>query len=79
MDDLAGIVPISGQATKHVNVRKYAAKGEKLKTGEGIHRALAISEKMAKEAGLPGIHWQLMWRNTKYDRVFAIDKRNFLI
>ena len=57
-------------------IAEAAARGEELKEGEGVKRALAISEKMAKEAGLPGIHWQLMWRNTKYDRVFAIDKRN---
>ena len=42
-------------------IAEAGAKGEKLKEGEGVRRALAISEKMAKEAGLPGIHWQIMW------------------
>ena len=40
-------------------IAEAATKGETLKEGEGIKRALAISEKMAKEAGLPGIRWQL--------------------
>ena len=52
-----------------------AAKGEKLNPGEGIRRALGISEKMAKEAGFAGIHWQLMWRGTSYDPVYAVAKR----
>ena len=56
-------------------IAEAAAKGEKLKPGEGIRRALAISEKMVKEAGLPGIHWQLMWRGTIYDPVYAVAKR----
>ena len=30
---------------------------------------------MVKEAGLPGIHWQLMWRGTIYDPVYAVAKR----
>ena len=41
-------------------IAEAAAKGEELKEGEGIKRAFAISERMAKEAGLPGIHWQKM-------------------
>lgn len=56
-------------------IAEAAAKGEKLKIGEGIRRALSISEKMAKEARFPGIHWQLMWRDTAYDPVFAIERR----
>lgn len=56
-------------------IDEAAAKGEVLKAGEGIRRALAISEKMAKEAGLPGIHWQLMWRGTAYDPAVAIARR----
>ena len=41
-------------------IAEAAAKGEELKEGEGLRRAFAISEKMVKEAGLPGIHWQSM-------------------
>ncbi len=57
-------------------IAEAAAKGEVLHEGEGIRRAFDISEKMAREAGLPGIHWQLMWRTISYDPVFAIDRRN---
>ena len=56
-------------------IAEAAARGEKLMPGEGIRRAFAISEKMVREAGLPGIHWQLMWRGTAYDPVFAVAKR----
>ncbi len=56
-------------------IAEAEAKGETLKPGEGIRRALDISEKMVKEAGLPGIHWQLMWRGTAYDPVYAVAKR----
>ena len=49
-------------------IAEAAAKGEKLKEGEGIRRALAISEKMAREAGLPGIHWQKVG---VHDAIFA--------
>ena len=56
-------------------IAEAAAKGEKLKEGDGIRRAFAISEKLVKEAGLPGIHWQLMWRTTTYDPVFALNMR----
>jgi len=56
-------------------IAEAAARGETLKPGEGVRRAFAISEKLAKEAGLPGIHWQLMWRGTSYDPAFAINKR----
>ena len=44
-------------------IAEAAEKGETLKKGDGIRRAFAISEKMAKEAGLPGIHWQIMYGN----------------
>ena len=57
-------------------IAEAAARGETLRPGEGIRRAFSISEKMAQEAGLPGIHWQLMWSNTVYDPVFAIANRN---
>ena len=57
-------------------IEEAKAKGEELKPGEGIRRAFAISENMVKEAGLPGIHWQLMWRTTSFDPVYALDKRS---
>ena len=53
-----------------------AARGESLSVEDGIRRAFAISEKMAKEAGLPGIHWQLVWRSSEYDPAFAISRRS---
>ena len=56
-------------------IAEAAEKGEKLKPGDGVRRAFAISEKLVKEAGLPGIHWQLMWRGTAYDPAFAIIRR----
>ena len=56
-------------------IAEAEARGETLKPGDGIRRAFAISEKMAKEAGLPGIHWQLMWRGTAYDPAEAVAKR----
>ena len=56
-------------------IAEAAAKGETLEPGEGVRRAFAISEKMVREAGLPGIHWQRMWRGTAYDPVFAVAKR----
>ena len=56
-------------------IAEAASRGEKLTGDEGIRRAFAISENMVKAAGLPGIHWQLMWRGTSYDPVFAVAKR----
>ena len=56
-------------------IAEAAAKGERLAPGEGIRRAFAISEHMVRDAGLPGIHWQLMWRGTSYDPAHAIAKR----
>ena len=56
-------------------IAEAAAKGETLQPGEGIRRAFAISEKMAKDAGLPGIHWQLMWRTPTYDPAYAVARR----
>ena len=54
------------------------ANGEKLGIDayEGVRRAVAISEKLAKEAGLPGIHWQRMWSNTAYDPVITLGSRD---
>jgi len=34
-----------------------AARGEKLTFGEGARRALSISERIVREAGLPGVYW----------------------
>ena len=52
-------------------IDEAAAKGEKLKPGEGIKRAFAISERMVREAGLPGICWIDMWRTKKFDPAYA--------
>ncbi|MBR4614775.1 MAG: glycoside hydrolase family 99-like domain-containing protein, partial [Kiritimatiellae bacterium] len=57
-------------------IAEAAAKGEELNVGDGIRRAFAISEKMVKEAGFPGIHWQLMWTRPYYDPVFALESRS---
>ncbi|MBO7721075.1 MAG: glycoside hydrolase family 99-like domain-containing protein [Kiritimatiellae bacterium] len=38
-------------------IAEAAAKGEKMAKGEGVKRAFAISEKMVRDAGLPGICW----------------------
>ena len=59
-------------------IAEAVARGEKLGMDayEGVRRAFAISEKMAKEAGLPGIHWQLMWSNTAYDPVVTFGARD---
>ena len=48
-------------------IAEAKAKGETLKRGEGVKRAFAISERMVKEAGLPGICWINMnnrWKHT---------------
>lgn len=52
-------------------IAEAAARGETLAKGEGIRRAFAISEKMVKEVGLPGIHWQVMWRVVDYNKEVA--------
>ena len=56
-------------------IAEAAAKGEKLASGEGVKRAFAISERMVREAGLPGIHWQLMWRDVTYSEKRAQSAR----
>ena len=62
-------------------IAEAKAKGETLQPGEGIRRALDISEKMAKEAGLPGIYWvDMKWLRRpgewSFDpNVYAITKR----
>ena len=38
-------------------ITEAAAKGETLQRGEGVKRALELSDRMAKEAGLPGIYF----------------------
>ena len=57
-------------------IAEAATRGENLTGDAGIRRAFAISEKMAKEAGLPGIHWQKMWSDTAYDPVCAVASRS---
>ena len=52
-------------------IAEAAAKGEELKPGEGLRRAFAISERMVREAGLPGICWIDMWRTKKFDADYA--------
>ena len=58
-------------------IAEAVARGEKLGIDafEGVRRAFAISEKMVKEAGLPGIHWQIMWSSTAYDPVVTFGMR----
>ncbi len=46
-------------------IAEAAKKGEKLRPGEGLKRAMSITERMAKEAGLPGVHW--IYMNWMYD------------
>ena len=52
-------------------IAEAATKGETLKPGEGIKRAFAISERMVRAEGLPGIHWQDMWRVYNYNDGYA--------
>ena len=52
-------------------VAEAAARGEKLAPGDGIKRAFAITEKMVREAGLPGVYWLDMWRVYAFDRAYA--------
>ena len=52
-------------------IAEAAAKGETLAPGEGIRRAFAISERMVRAEGLPGIHWQDMWRVNSFDADYA--------
>lgn len=43
-------------------IAEAKSRGEILKPGEGIKRALEISNRLAKEAGFPGIYWvDLRW------------------
>lgn len=49
-------------------IDEAAKNGEKLKPGEGAKRALAITEKLVKEAGLPGVHFVNMHHGEKYDQ-----------
>jgi hypothetical protein len=48
-------------------IDEAAKKGETLKPGEGVKRALAITEKLVKEAGLPGVTFIDMYHGWKYD------------
>ena len=49
-------------------IREAAQKGETLQPGEGAKRALAISNKLAQEAGLPGIYFIDMYHGWEYDQ-----------
>ena len=48
-------------------IAEAARNGETLKPGEGVKRAFAISERMAREAGLPGICWINMNNRWQHD------------
>lgn len=52
-------------------IAEAAANGEKLRKGEGIRRAFAISERMVREAGLPGVHWIDMHHSDHWDQAYA--------
>ena len=57
-------------------IAEAARAGEKLQRGEGIRRALDISEKLAKEAGLPGIYWiDMKWLRSP--REMSFDPANY--
>ncbi len=45
--------------------------GETLAPGEGARRALALSDKMVREAGLPGIHFIDMYQSLQYDQTLV--------
>ena len=52
-------------------IAEAAAKGETLRKGDGVRRAFAISERMVREAGLPGIHWIDMHHGDHWDQAYA--------
>ena len=52
-------------------IAEAAANGEKLRKGDGIRRAFAISERMVREAGLPGIHWIDMHHDNHWVQAYA--------
>ena len=57
-------------------IAEAKAKGETLKPGQGIRRALDISERLAKEAGLPGIFWvDMKWLRS--EREWSFDKGTY--
>lgn len=47
-------------------IAEAAEKGEKLNAGEGIRRAFSITDRMVKEAGLPGVYWIVMNTTKQY-------------
>ena len=61
-------------------IAEALANGEKLRPGEGIRKAFAISDRLVKEAGLPGIYWiDMKWLRyyKEYDfdpSVYAVTK-----
>ena len=50
----------------HDFIAEAARKGETLAPGEGVKRAFAITERLAKEAGLKGVYWIDMYHGWKY-------------
>jgi hypothetical protein len=49
-------------------IDEAAKKGETLKPGEGVKRALALTDKLVKEAGLPGVYFVDMYHGWKYEQ-----------
>ena len=49
-------------------IAEAAAKGETLAPGEGAKRAFAITERLAKAAGLKGVYWIDMYHGWKYEQ-----------
>ncbi len=49
-------------------IREAAAKGETLQPGEGVKRALEISNKLVRAAGLPDIYFIDMYRARDFDQ-----------
>jgi len=58
-------------------INEAKAKGEDLKRGEGARRAMEISERLAREAGLKGIYWvNMRWLRQDFD--FAPEIADFV-
>jgi len=49
-------------------IAEAARRGEKLASGEGVKRAFAITERLAKAAGLKGVYWIDMYHGWKYEQ-----------
>ena len=71
IDDKPVVVYCTSSNLDNDFIAEAKAKGETLKRGEGIRRALDISEKMAKEAGLKGIYWiDMKWLRSPAEWTF---------